>query len=134
MCLPIRVVWVFTYWLLIGDGWFYLTKILKGFHLFPKHFFFTTFPKLEIVLHIEKLNVNLACCPPGKPSLVTLLPEMGSPKWNPKNSKLEICFAHRKVKFLPCLLSALCTSASSSVYPPEKPRSLVTLLPEKGQS
>ncbi len=31
------------------------------------------------------------------------------------------------------MLSALCTSVRTSVYPPEKPRSLVTLLPEKGR-
>jgi hypothetical protein len=79
MCLPIRVVWVLTCWLLIGDdGWFYLTKILKASQN-KFDCFWTTFPKLEIFLHIEKLNSNLACCPSGKPSLVTLLPEMGSP-------------------------------------------------------
>jgi len=56
---------VFTYWLLIGDGWFYLTKNLKGsqnkfdcFSPFLKHIFWTTFPKLEIFLHIEKLNIK----------------------------------------------------------------------------
>jgi hypothetical protein len=63
----------------VGLGFFTFSQTL---------FFWTTFPKLEIFLHIEKLNINLACCrPPGKPSLVTLLPAMGSLKWNQKNSK-----------------------------------------------
>ncbi len=93
---------MFGYWLLIGDGWSYLPKILKGsqhkfdcFSPFLKHIFGTTFPKLEIFLHIEKLNINLACCSPGKPSLVTLLPERGSPKWNQKTQNqwfLEMFF------------------------------------------